>query len=118
MGITYLLDAEIQEVNQNVRKQNAILIAIKNGSISKAEFSLNEDLISKERILEIKRDTIEEKRHQESICRVKDLLLAIKDKPNVTADDIVRTFKRAVEENERPSYQQREPIEDAEVEEG
>ena len=60
----YKFKVEKQKINQNVKMQNAISIAIKNGNIGKAELLSDRELIPKESISERHRDLIKEKKNK------------------------------------------------------
>ena len=99
----YSLIAERQAIKHKLGKQNAIINAIKNGNINKAEIPSGKELISRDPVLEdlTKREDRITK-HEETIRdnQIKQKLQERINKPDFDYNKFKNTFREAVEEEQ------------------
>ena len=107
----YYLIAERQAIKQKLGKQNAIISAIKNGNINKAEVLSGKELISRDPVLEgltkredritKREDRITKREEIERDNEIKEKLQELINKPDFDYNKFIDVFRQMVAEQER-----------------
>ena len=93
----YDLIAERYLVDRDLKKQNAIVDAVRNGKFTKAEILSDRELIPRDSVLQtLFRKDREDSEHRDK--KVLDKLQAIADKPNFDRDEFLRDFDRILQQ--------------------